>query len=110
MQRWLGVGLILWLSVGCQRPVPAQGATASAAVACLGEGEGSSAYEEAQTAARGAQAPSCCEGLTRLESYEPAMQPGQCLASKGGRFTCARCGDGQCLQGENHCNCASDCP
>jgi hypothetical protein len=123
MQRWWSVGLVLWLSAGCQRPVatgeaprdvaqaavPAAGA-GSVAGACLGEGEGSSAYDEHRATERGEPAPACCAGLTRLEAYEPAMQPGQCLASKGGRFTCARCGDGQCRVGESHCNCATDCP
>jgi hypothetical protein len=124
MKAWCGIGLIVMALAGCQPSAGSAGVirdeeraaeqamradSGAQTGSCLGEGQGSSSYEEQQATGRGESSPSCCSGLTRLDAYESAARPGQCLVSKGGRFVCARCGDGECREGENPCNCPTDC-
>lgn len=116
---WLGVMLL----AGCQPlagssgvrtheegPPVAEGARGSEAGECLKEGEGASTYGQRPGDPNGGSERACCPGLTRLESYEPSALPKQCLVSKGGHYVCTHCGDGQCREGENPCNCPKDCP
>jgi hypothetical protein len=122
MKAWWGPWLGVMLLAGCQpsaglAEVKREGSRPSADAPqaagpgeCLKEGEGASAYGQRQTAPEGAPEQACCPGLTRLEAYEPSSVPKQCLVSKGGRYVCTRCGDGQCREGENTCNCPKDCP
>ncbi|MDF2694788.1 MAG: hypothetical protein K0S65_3171 [Labilithrix sp.] len=59
----------------------------------------------------------CCEGLTRTENLR--MVPGgpirvgnaECEPTAGASvFFCLPCGNGTCDDGEDPCNCPSDCP
>ena len=62
----------------------------------------------------------CCRGLTRVEAYSLADEgsgstfgelPPDCEAAGPPDIKmCTRCGDGVCGEGENHCNCETDCP
>jgi hypothetical protein len=114
---WRGLWLGLMLVVGCQPSAGSREVKPSAEApreagssACLKEGEGASSYARRQEAAEGSPEQACCPGLTRLEAYESSSVPKQCLLSKGGRYVCTHCGDGQCREGENTCNCPTDCP
>ena len=75
---------------------------------CLTEGQRSTSSPIGREP--GAAADSCCAGLTALDAHDATlMAAGRCILSKGGQFTCARCGDGHCGTGENWCNCVHDC-
>jgi len=80
------------------RPTPDGGAAA-----CLPEGEEGPPPEVVP------QRP-CCEGLGRVPIYKWSfVRVDECLAEKGGRYLCIKCGDGRCGIGENRCNCPADC-
>ena len=113
---WLGMMLVLAgcrTSAGSSEVSTREGPTAGGSAgpgACLKEGEGASAYGQRPGNPEGTPEQTCCPGLTRLDAYESSSLPQQCLISKGGRYVCTHCGDGQCREGENHCNCPQDCP
>ncbi|MET0404189.1 MAG: hypothetical protein ABW123_17385 [Cystobacter sp.] len=111
---WRGFWLGLMLVAGCQSPTGLKPSVETSREAgsgtCLKEGEGASSYSRQHDAAEALPEQPCCPGLTRLESYEASSVPRQCLLSKGGRYVCTHCGDGQCREGENTCNCPTDCP
>lgn len=51
----------------------------------------------------------CCPGLTAISSSQP--DNGKCVNfAPPSILICTHCGDGVCGQGENPCNCPSDCP
>ncbi len=52
--------------------------------------------------------PSCCEGLSGLSCDKPD-ENGNCSTECSDTFICADCGDGECSDGENKCNCPRDC-
>jgi len=119
VQRWSVAAIAIWV-YGCgsepRRSAAAAGAGDRATptvertpgVDCLAEGTGDTTSPFGHAA--GAAPAMCCAGLTALDTYDAAlMAAGRCILSKGGRFTCARCGDGRCGSGENWCNCARDC-
>jgi len=49
----------------------------------------------------------CCDGLTSIGCDAPG-DDGLCEACGGG-FYCTYCGDGECNEPENYCNCPADC-
>ena len=51
--------------------------------------------------------PECCEGLSKIPCDAPG-DDGLCMACDGASF-CTFCGDGECNEPENLCNCADDC-
>ncbi len=53
------------------------------------------------------EAPECCEGLGLIPCDAPG-DDGQCMACDGSSF-CTFCGDGECNEPENECNCPDDC-
>lgn len=48
----------------------------------------------------------CCQGLAAI-TYPSSNPP--CSASESIYFSCYKCGDGKCGNGETKCNCPSDC-
>ena|GEM_PF-2105252 len=66
---------------------------------CIGEGQSVAVYPGA---------PPCCAGMTLIGCSTPLSSGGcsQCVGSS----ICAKCGNGVCGLGENHCNCPADCP
>ena len=68
---------------------------------CLGEGE---------AGRLGAASLRCCAELVGVP-YDAPDGGGVCGGeARSDAFVCTRCGDGACSMGENHCNCAEDCP
>src|SRR3989344_5640164 len=59
----------------------------------------------------------CCEGLRTISPAFPSDDlrnhisslPEGCDISVGPTPICANCGDGECREGENRCNCPEDC-
>jgi len=51
----------------------------------------------------------CCDELVKVRDAYPYNYPnGGCSISKSG-FVCTKCGNGECGEGENECNCPEDC-
>ena len=55
--------------------------------------------------APGQSAPGCCAGLNKLKTDYDS----QCNQAIDGGYVCTRCGDWNCGEGENECNCPQDC-
>jgi len=53
-------------------------------------------------------APPCCPGLAAIPIAAYDEQLGMCMQADGA-FLCSACGNGQCAEWENECNCAEDC-
>lgn len=51
---------------------------------------------------------SCCKGLTALNCDEFDSE-GICTMGCMGSFVCSSCGNDECDEGENECNCPGDC-
>jgi hypothetical protein len=51
---------------------------------------------------------SCCSGLSGITCDKPDSD-GVCSTSCTEEFICTACGDGECNNGENKCNCPKDC-
>lgn len=72
---------------------------------CYTEGEGGAVVPEELD---------CCEGLTKISCDKPASDledddvPAECQSCLGA-FLCTYCGNGQCDNPENECNCPEDC-
>jgi hypothetical protein len=66
---------------------------------CIVEGESGEVYPGSS---------SCCEGLSGLTCDEPD-ENGNCRTGCSETFVCANCGNGECGDGENKCNCPVDC-
>jgi hypothetical protein len=88
--------------------LPAQ-ASAEGGKRCVTEGQKFSGKDPGRT---------CCQGLTRLDTDQPAAAPGQRIEGYApgcepgeppDSKICARCGNGRCGPGENRCNCMVDC-
>tara|TARA_Y100000310_G_scaffold3_1_gene2 strand:- start:158 stop:502 length:345 start_codon:yes stop_codon:yes gene_type:complete len=58
----------------------------------------------------------CCEGLVSISNdlrYEPGAEYADedgCAMTEGGGSICSDCGNGNCEDWENPCNCPVDCP
>jgi len=65
---------------------------------CIPEGESGAVYPDT---------PPCCEGLTSIGCQTPGGN-GECISCVGA-FYCTYCGDGECKEPENACNCPADC-
>lgn len=58
---------------------------------------------------------SCCEGLVSISNdlrYEPTREYADengCTMTEGGGSICSDCGNGNCEDWENPCNCPVDC-
>ncbi len=69
--------------------------------------EGGDCVEEGGSIPVVPDAPECCPGLEAVGCARPVE--GVCEPCVGA-VVCVRCGDGQCGEGENVCNCPDDCP
>lgn len=49
----------------------------------------------------------CCQSLVEVSCYPSSDPP--CAAMESTCFSCIKCGDGKCGNGETKCNCPSDC-
>ena len=65
---------------------------------CIGEGESAAVYPGNE----------CCEGLTTIGCDGPG-EDGKCEYGCIGALVCTNCGDGECGDSENKCNCPEDC-
>jgi hypothetical protein len=65
---------------------------------CIKEGEEGEIYPGA---------PSCCAGLSGITCDEPD-ENGNCQSCSE-TFICTNCGNGECGDAENKCNCPTDC-
>ena len=79
---------------------------------CIEEGAMFFVFEEGEEEDR----MSCCEGLKPIEKMEVIMighgrdQKHACQKPADEAYVCViECGDGQCTEGENICNCPDDC-
>lgn len=52
----------------------------------------------------------CCEGLTGVYGGYNVSSDGTCRMRTGSPTYCSPCGNGQCDEREDYCNCAEDCP
>ena len=49
----------------------------------------------------------CCEGLDTIANYYKT-EP-ECIQGEGGGSICSDCGNNNCEEWENECNCPEDC-